>query len=111
MKKLITALALIAGLGLISTAPASAESAGKEITIKGKGLCAKCALSETKTCQTAVQVEKNGKTTTYYLVDNATSKDFHSAICKEAKEISVTGTCKKVDGQLQVTASKIEAVK
>ena len=40
----------------------------KKVTIKGDGMCAKCALKETKTCQNAVIVTKDGKKTTYYLV-------------------------------------------
>ena len=70
--------------------------------------CAKCALHEADKCQNTVQVEKDGKKTTYYLVQNDVSKKFHDEICKETKAISVTGTCKKVDGKLQVTASKIQ---
>lgn len=111
MKKLLTALLLTVGLSLVSIHSATAESAGKEITIKGKAECAKCVLGETKTCQNVVQVEKGGKTTTYYLVDNDTSKGFHEQVCKAAKDVTVIGTCKKVDGKLQLTASKIEAAK
>ncbi|MBI3882243.1 MAG: hypothetical protein HY301_19565, partial [Verrucomicrobia bacterium] len=59
--------------------------------------------------QNVVTVEKDGKKTNYYLADNQVSKDFHEQICKKPKEgISATGTCKKVDGKLVVTCSKIE---
>ena len=77
----------------------------------GKGCCAKCCLKETDACQNAVTVEKDGKKTTYYLVENSVSTAFHKEICKEIKPVKVTGTCEKKDGKLQVTASKIELAK
>ncbi len=111
MKKSLFVVFTVAGLafGLLSTA--LAESGKKEITLNGKGCCAKCCLKEADSCQNVVQVEKDGKKTTFYLVDNAVSKDFHSNICKTVKPISVTGTCKKVGDKLEVTASKIELAK
>lgn len=107
MKKIIITLVAITGLAI----GALAESKGKEITINGKGCCAKCCLKETDKCQNAVTVEKDGKKTTYYLVENDVSKAFHDNICKGIKPVTVTGTCKKVDGKLEVTASKIELAK
>lgn len=108
MKRLfITALAII-GLAAL-TLPAGAESKGKEITLSGKACCAKCCLKQGDTCQNVLSVEKNGKTTTYYLADNQVSKDFHGEVCKKPKEnVSVTGTCKKEGDKLVVTASKIK---
>ncbi|MBI5775448.1 MAG: hypothetical protein HZA89_17145 [Verrucomicrobia bacterium] len=110
MKKLLVTLSATALLA--AALNLAAESAGKEITIKGAGQCAKCALKEADACQNVVvATNKEGKKTTYYLVQNDTSKKFHTEICKAAKPVSVTGTCKKVDGKLQVTASKIELAK
>ncbi len=104
----ITGLAAIVLLALAT--PAFAEK--KEETITGKGLCAKCMLHETDKCQNAIQVEKNGKTTTYYLVDNDVSKSFHHEnLCKESKQVTATGTVKKVHDKLELTASKIELAK
>lgn len=111
MKKLFAIIAGAAVTGLLAATPVRAESGGKEITIHGKGMCAKCCLKEGDTCQNVVQVEKDGKKTSYYLVDNVTSKDFHSNICKAVKPVTVTGVCRKVEGKLQVTASKIELAK
>ncbi|MBI3878477.1 MAG: hypothetical protein HY301_00225 [Verrucomicrobia bacterium] len=110
MKKILITLLAILGLVAI-TLPTSAESKGKEITIKGKACCAKCCLKEAESCQNVLQVEKDGKKTSYYLVQNDVAKEFHKNICKEVKPITVTGTCKKVDGKLEVTASKIELAK
>lgn len=111
MKKTLFVVFTVAGLafGLFSTA--LAESGKKEITLNGSGCCAKCCLKEGDSCQNVVQVEKDGKKTTFYLVDNAVSKDFHSNICKKVQPIKVTGTCKKVGDKLEVTASKIELAK
>lgn len=110
MKKSLIALFTIAALALGVTT-ALAESKGKEITISGKGCCAKCCLKQADSCQNAVTVEKDGKKTTYFLVHNDVSKAFHENICTTIKNVTVTGTCKKVDGKLQVTASKIELAK
>ena len=111
MKKLllttIAAVALTAGL----VSNALAESKGKTITLSGKGCCAKCCLKEADTCQNVLTVEKDGKKTKYYLVQNDVSKGFHSQICETVKNITVTGTCKKVGDKLEVTPEKIEAAK
>ena len=59
-------------------------------------------------------MEKDGKKTTYYLVDKADSKiskDFHGNLCKESKKVTATGACKKVDGKLELTVTKLELVK
>ena len=110
MKKiLICSLAAIGMLGLV-TSPLAAKE-GDEITIKGEGKCAKCALKETSSCQNVIQVEKGKKKGTYYLVQNDVSKSFHENICKEAKEVKATGTVKTVDGKKEFTASKIEVAK
>jgi hypothetical protein len=101
-------LSLLTAVALLLAMPALAESAGKEITIKGEGQCAKCSLKEGDKCQNVVVTEKNGKKTTYYLADNDVSKNFHAEVCKAPKAVSVTGVCKKVDDKLVVTASKIQ---
>jgi hypothetical protein len=109
VKKLINALC---GLALIVTLPAAfAADKDKEVTITGEGKCGKCALKETKDCQNVVQVEKDGKKTTYYLEQNEVSKKFHSELCTDTKKVKVIGTVKEVDGKKQLTAKKIELVK
>jgi RecG-like helicase len=103
-------LAGVAGLLLLALAtPAFADD--KVETITGDGTCAKCALHETEKCQTAIQVQKDGKTVTYYLVANDVSKGFHKNVCEEPKKVTATGTVKEVDGKLQLTATKIELAK
>lgn len=100
------------GLFMLALAiPAVAEDKDKEITITGDAKCGKCALKETEKCQNVIQVEKDGKKTTYYLVENDVSKKFHENVCKETKKATATGTSKKVEGKLQFTATKVELAK
>jgi hypothetical protein len=112
MKRTSFILAGAIGLFILALAlPALAENKGKEITITGNAKCGKCALKETDKCQNVIQVEKDGKKTTYYLVENDVSKEFHGNVCKETKRATATGTNKKVDGKNQFTATKIELAK
>jgi hypothetical protein len=113
MKKTSLLLTGIAGLLLLALAmPAFAADKGKEKTITGEAKCAKCMLKEGDKCQTVIQAEnKNGKTVTYYLVDNEAAKGFHANVCKEAKKVTATGTIAKVDGKNEFTVSKIELAK
>jgi RecG-like helicase len=110
MRKSLVLAAAVAALFLAATAVRTL-AADETVTITGKGMCAKCALHETKTCQNVIQTEKDGKKVTYYLVDNDVSKKFHANLCKESKEVTATGTVKEVDGKMQLTATKIELVK
>ena len=105
-KKLVAVLA-VAGLA-VSLASFAAEGKDKEITIKGDGLCAKCSLKQSDTCQNAVQVEKDGKKVTYYFVKNDISDAFHKNVCKSTEKVVAIGTVKEVDGKMQFTASKID---
>lgn len=105
MKKLYSLIAL-AGLLAIP-----AFAADKEVTITGEGMCAKCALHETKKCQNAIQTQEDGKTVTYYLTQNDTSKDFHDNLCKKNEKVTATGTVSEKDGKKMLTVSKIEEAK
>ena len=72
--------------------PAQAQEKPKERTITGDAKCGKCALKETDKCQNVIQVEKDGKKTTYYLVQNDVSKKFHDNVCQDTKKATATGT-------------------
>jgi len=111
MKRITNSMiALLAGALLIAlTSPAFADDTEKTIT--GTGKCAKCDMHKTDKCENVVEITKKGKTIDYYLVDNDVTKDFHKNICKENKQVKVTGVIKKdSDGTLKMTASKIEVV-
>jgi Family of unknown function (DUF6370) len=100
------------GLFLLAlTLPVLADDKDKEITITGDAKCGKCALKETEKCQNVIQVDKDGKKTTYYIVENDVSKAFHKNVCSETKKATATGTCKKKGEKLQFTAAKIELAK
>jgi hypothetical protein len=110
MKK-IKSLAL--GILLVSLAGSVvAQDKKKEKTISGEAKCAKCAMHETDKCQTAIETQNaDGKKVTYYLANNDVAKNFHDEICKEDKKVKATGTVKKVDGKMELTATKIEETK
>ncbi len=110
MKKSFVLFASIAALVLGATT-SRALADDKDVTITGEGKCAKCSLKESTSCQNVIQVTKDGKTETYYLVQNDVSKKFHENICKESKKVTATGSCKKVDGKLELTVTKIDVAK
>jgi len=114
MRKLLmlaAAVVLFSGLSLVQ-----ADDKGKKVTLQGDGMCAKCALKETKTCQNVVIVTKDDKKTTYYILHDAVAKKAHQKVgfCQATKDdpakVKVTGTCEKKDDKLVVTAEKIEKV-
>ena len=91
----------------------SAFAQDKEITITGEGQMRQMRPQGNgmDKCQNVIEVEKNGKTRKYFLVQNDISKAFHENVCKETKKVTATGTVKRVDGKLEFTATKIELVK
>ena len=111
MKRRIVTMASVAGLALLALATPSFAADDKEVTITGEGKCGKWSLKETEKCQNVIEAKEDGKTVKYYLTQNATSKEFHDNICKEAKKVTATGTVKEVDGKKELTASKIELAK
>jgi len=104
-------LALCIGVAALVLSASTTRILAAEETITGDGKCAKCSLKETKSCQNVIQVTKNGKTETYYLVQNDVSKKFHENLCQESKKVTATGTVKTVDGKKELTVSKIELAK
>jgi hypothetical protein len=112
MRKLVTLAVvgvLFSGLCLLR-----ADEKGEKLTLKGDGMCAKCALGETKSCQNVVIVTKDGEKKTYYLVHDKVAKSAHMSMgfCRATKEnpakVKITGTCVKKDDKLVFTAEKIE---
>ena len=58
-----------------------------------------------------IQTEENGKTVTYYLAQNDTSKDFHDNVCKKSEKVTATGKVSEENGKKVLTISKIKEVK
>src|SRR5437762_14067884 len=104
-------LAIITGVAalLFLANTSSTFAKEKEVTLTGEAKCAKCMLKEGKECQTVIQVEKNGKTQNYYVVDNDVSKAFHEDVCHAAKKVTATGTVAKNGAKREMTLTKIEA--
>src|SRR5258708_39796160 len=110
MKKLTTAL--LAGVaGILTLASTPAFAADDEQTIPGDCKCAKCALHETDKCQNAIQTTKDGKTVTYYLVDNKVSQQFHENVCKGTEKVTATVKAKENYSKMMLTDSNVDEVK
>jgi len=103
MRIFVSSLGLLA-LALILIAGVDAGGEKKEVTLKGKITCAKCDLGVEKACATVIVTKKDKKEVTVYF-DKESNKKYHSDICTEAKNGSVTGTVKK-DGKKDVISVK-----
>jgi hypothetical protein len=116
MRLLISTVAVVGALGLLVGALRADDKqpAGKEVTLKGTILCAKCALKEkgvTK-CTTAIKVQENGKDVVYYLDDKGSKEEYHEEVCGGAtKDGLVKGTVYEKDGKKYVKPSKVEYAK
>lgn len=81
--------------------------AEESVTLNGVGLCAKCALGQTDSCQNAIKMSVNGKEVIYLLTANDVSKAFHKNICTGSAEISAVGVFQEAGGKKVFTASKL----
>jgi len=88
-----------------------AQDKGKEVTLKGTILCAKCSLNETQQCQTAIQVKEGDKTVTYYFDDKGKAESYHAAICTDQKEGTVVGNVSERGGKKMIKPTKVEYAK
>jgi hypothetical protein len=106
------AMSLVAALGLTGLFLGAARAAEKEVTLKGKILCAKCELNETKKCVTAIKVKEDGKDVVYYFLDKGAKENYHEEVCGGGvKEGTVVGVVTEKDGKKWVTPKKVEYVK
>ena len=70
---------------------------------------ARSALSRNRqNARTSSSLKKMAKTVNYYLTKNEVSDSFHGTVCKEAKDVTATGTVKEVKGKMMLTATKID---
>ncbi len=99
---------MLLGLAVVLALVASNLRAeeGKEVTLKGTILCAKCELKETDVCTNAIRVKEDGKDVVYYFKDKGKKEKYHKQICQEPKEGSVTGTVSEKDGKKYITPKK-----
>jgi len=106
--KSFVSLTVVSGIAFLLTAALTAQEKGKEVTLKGTLMCAKCTLGKTAECTTAIQVKEGDKTVTYYLDDKGAADEHHEPICGGAKkEGTVVGTVREKDGQKYIKPSKV----
>jgi hypothetical protein len=86
----------------------TAQAADKEVTLKGKIMCAKCTLKKASKCTTAIVVEEKGKEVTYFLKDKGTGESYHEAVCGGGKKDgTVVGVVSEKDGQKWIAPKKV----
>ncbi|MBT5708338.1 MAG: hypothetical protein HOI66_18650, partial [Verrucomicrobia bacterium] len=76
--------------------------------LEGTGLCLKCELGLSRTCQNAIRVSVDGKDVIYRLDQNGVSKKFHKHVCQDSVSLVAEGTVAKIGEHLEFTASKID---
>jgi hypothetical protein len=103
--KLGLAVALVVGL-------VAGATAGDEVTVTGKVMCAKCSLkkADAKECQDVLVVKDGDKTAEYYVEKNDVAKKF-GHVCNGEKAAVVTGTVSEKDGKKWISATKMEEQK
>lgn len=77
-------------------------------TLEGTGLCLKCELGQSRTCQNAIRVSVDGKDVIYRLDQNGVSKKFHRHVCQDTVALVAEGTVAKLGEHWEFTASKID---
>lgn len=107
MKKLI--ISALAAAALLAVNPAFAQD--KEVTLKGEGKCAKCALKKAEQCQNVIEVKDGDKTVAYWIEQNDISKAFHKNVCTATAKMTAVGKVSEKDGKKILVASKLEVVK
>jgi len=101
----LTSLALLFALTMTLNLVAGDK---KEVTVKGKVMCAKCELKETSKCQTVVVVKEGDKDVTYYFQDKGAKESYHENVCGGGKqEATVTGVVMEKEGKKWLTPSKV----
>ena len=101
----LTSLALVVALTMTLNLVAGDK---KEVTVKGKVMCAKCELKETSKCQTVVVVKEGDKEVTYYFQDKGAKESYHDNVCGGGRqEATVTGVVSEKDGKKWLTPSKV----
>ena len=98
-------LALVVGFGALSLVAVADD---KEKKLEGKLVCTKCKLGETDKCGHALIVKEGDKDVTYYLKDKEVMKKYHSKVCQEDKDATVTGKVTEKDGKKYIEEPKVE---
>jgi hypothetical protein len=108
MKRLTSSiLAGVAALMVLAMA-VSAFAEAETMTITGMGKCAKCSLHKAEKCQNVIEVEKDGKTTTYWLTGKKSTEFHHDNLCQDSKKVTATGKVEEKDGKMVMKVSEIK---
>jgi len=87
-----------------------AQAADKEVTLKGKIMCAKCELKlkGISKCTTCIKVKEGDKEVVYLFLDKGHKEEYHEAVCGGGeKEGTVTGVVSEKDGKKWIKPSKV----
>ena len=88
-----------------ASAKAKVAEAGKEVTLEGEMMCARCNLHETKACQSVLKV----KDVKYYFTDNAVARDNVEKVCGGgSKHAIVTGVVSESEGKKHIAPSAVK---
>src|SRR4051794_12041601 len=106
-------IAAAASLGLGAFATAEDKPAGKDVTVTGTLVCAKCKLSVegVKECTNALQVKEGDKTVTYFLKDEGNGEEYHQCGTGEKPGVTVAGTLTETDGKKFLKPTKVTVAK
>jgi len=88
----------------------NAQAGDKEVTLKGKIMCAKCELKlkGISKCTTCIKVKEGDKEVVYLFLDKGNKEEYHEAVCGGGeKEGTVTGVVSEKDGKKWIKPSKV----
>lgn len=111
MRLMATILSVFALAGVLVL---TAQAADKEVTLKGKIMCAKCALKlkGISKCTTCIKVKEGDKDVVYLLLDKGNKEEYHEEVCGGGeKDGIVTGVVSEKDGKKWIKPSKVEYAK
>lgn len=100
----------VSSILLAVLAVSAGAAANKEVTLKGKIMCAKCELKlkGVPKCQTVIQVKEGDKEVTYFFLDRGNKETWHEEVCGGGKKDgTVTGTVSEKDGKKWIKPSKV----
>ncbi len=111
MRLMATLLSVFALAGVLAL---TAQASDKEVTLKGKIMCAKCALKMEgiRKCTTCIKVKEGDKDVVYFLLDKGNKEEYHEEVCGGGEKNGiVTGVVAEKDGKKWIKPSKVEYVK
>ena len=107
MRLMATLLGVVALAGVLAQ---TAQAADKEVTLKGKIMCAKCALKleGIRKCTTCIKVKEGDKEVVYLFLDKGNKEEYHEAVCGGGrKDGTVTGVVTEKDRRKWITPKKV----